>query len=97
MELKVIDSAFSQLLIAPWSMFLATGYEKQTSSGYEKSMTLNGNPGFERWNSRTKDGELNLVVAKRFLVTVEGNNISDVKVLQEFASAIDATKLASLK
>lgn len=96
-EVKVIDSAFSQLMIAPWSMFLATGYEKQTSSGYEKSVNVDGNPGFERWNSQNKDGELNLVVAKRFLVTIEGNNITDMKVLQEFASKIDAARLASLK
>lgn len=96
-QVKVVDSAFSQMLIAPWSMFLATGYEKQTSSGYEKSTNVGGNPGFERWNSQNKDGELNLVVAKRFLVTVEGDNINDTKVLQEFASKIDANKLASLK
>ncbi len=96
-QVKLVDSAFSQLLIAPWSMFLTAGYEKQTSSGYEKSTNVAGNPGFERWDSRSKDGELNLVVAKRFLVTVEGNNINDMKVLQEFASKIDTTKLASLK
>ena len=96
-EVKVVDSAFSQMLIAPWSMFLASGYEKQTATGYEKSTNVNGNPGFERWNSQEKHGELNLVVAKRFLVTVEGNNINDMKVLQEFASKVDATKLASLK
>jgi len=96
-EVKIVDSAFSQLLIAPWSMFLTAGYEKQTSDGYEKSVNVGGNPGFERWDSSNKDGELNLVVAKRFLVTVEGNNIADTKVLQEFATKVDAGKLASLK
>jgi len=96
-EVKIVDSAFSQMLIAPWAMFLSAGYEKQTSDGYEKSVNVGGHPGFERWDSSNKDGELNLVVAKRFLVTVEGNNIADTKVLQEFASKVDAAKLASLK
>lgn len=96
-QVKVVDSAFSQFLIAPWSMFLATGYEKQTQSGYEKSVSVAGHPGFERWDNGSKDGELNLVVAKRFLVTVEGNNIDDTKVLHEFASKIDTAKLATLK
>jgi hypothetical protein len=96
-DVKIVDSAFSQMLIAPWAMFLSAGYEKQTSDGYEKSVNVGGNPGFERWDSGNKDGELNLVVAKRFLVTVEGNNIADTKVLQEFASKVDAAKLASLK
>ena len=80
-EVKIVDSAFSQMLVAPWAMFLTAGYEKQTSDGYEKSVNVGGNPGFEKWNKRNKDGELNLVVAKRFLVTIEGNNIGDTKVL----------------
>ncbi len=96
-EVKVVDSAFHQMLLAPWSMFLATGYEKETDSGYERSVTVGGNPGFEKWNSERKDGELNVVVAKRFLVTIEGDNISDAKVLHEFASKLDTAKLAELK
>jgi len=95
-EVKIVDSAFNQMLVAPWAMFLTAGYEKETSDGYEKSVNLGGNPGFEKWNSRSKDGELNLVVAKRFLVTIDGNNIADTKVLQEFASKIDSGKLAGL-
>jgi hypothetical protein len=94
---KIVDSAFSQLLIAPWSMFLTIGYEKQTRDGYEKSVSVSGHPGFEKWNTDSKDGELNLVVAKRFLVTIEGNNIADTKVLHEFASKLDAGKLAAFK
>ena len=96
-NVKIVDSAFSQMLIAPWAMFLTTGYEKQTSDGYEKSTSVGGNPGFERWSTSGKDGELNLVVAKRFLVTIDGNNITDTKVLHDFASKIDGSKLAELK
>jgi hypothetical protein len=95
-NVKIVDSAFNQMLIAPWSMFLTAGYEKESSDGYEKSVNLGGHPGFEKWNSRGKDGELNLIVAKRFLVTIDGNNITDTKVLQEFASKIDTGKLTSL-
>ncbi|MGQ0735999.1 MAG: hypothetical protein ACT4QD_20390 [Acidobacteriota bacterium] len=96
-QLKIVDSGFSQFLIAPWSMFLAAGYEKESSSGYEKSVNLGGNPGFERWDSADKSGELNLVVGKRFLVTIDGSGITDTKILQEFASKIDTTRLAALK
>jgi hypothetical protein len=96
-DVKIVDSAFSQLLVAPWAMFLTAGYERESTDGYEKSVNVGGNPGFEKWSSGSKDGELNLVVAKRFLVTVEGNNIADTKVLHEFASKIDTAKLAALK
>jgi hypothetical protein len=95
-SVKVVDSAFSQMLIAPWAMFLTAGYERETSEGYEKSVNVNGNPGFERYNTASKDGELNIVFAKRFLVTVEGDNIADTKVLHEFASKLDAARLESL-
>ena len=96
-DVKIVDSAFSQLLVAPWAMFLTAGYERETTDGYEKSINVGGNPGFEKWNTSGKDGELNLVVAKRFLITIDGNNINDTKVLHEFASKIDTGKLASLK
>jgi hypothetical protein len=96
-QVKIVDSAFSQLLVAPWAMFLSSGYEKQTSDGYEKSVNLGGNPGFEKWNSADKDGELNLVVAKRFLVTIEGNDIANANVLHDFAAKLDTGKLSGLK
>lgn len=94
---KVVDSAFSQMLVAPWAMFLTAGYEKQTGDGYEKSVVVGGNPGFERWEKGDKYGELNLVIAKRFLVTVEGREIADTKVLHDFASRLDAGRMAELK
>lgn len=95
-SVKIVDSAFNQMLVAPWAMFLSAGYERESSEGHEKSVTVSGSPGFERWNSEAKHGELNLVVGKRFLVTIEGDNISDTKVLHEIASQIDTGKLASL-
>ncbi len=95
-EVKIVDSAFNQILVAPWAMFLTAGYEKETDEGYEKSTTISGNPGFEKWNDQRKDGELNIVVAKRFLVSVEGDRLTDMKQLQEFAAKIDFAKLGAL-
>ncbi len=95
-EVKIVDSAFNQILVAPWAMFLSAGYEKETDDGYEKSTTIAGQPGFEKWNERRKDGELNIVVAKRFLVSVEGDGLTDMKQLQAFAAKIDFGKLGAL-
>ena len=41
-------------------------------------------------------GELNALVGKRFLVTIEGR-VGDVKALHEVAGRIDMGKLAALK
>lgn len=95
-EVKIVDSAFNQILVAPWAMFLSAGYEKETDDGYEKSTTIAGQPGFEKWDSSRKDGEVNLVVAKRFLVSVESNEIDDIKRIHEFAEKVDFAKLAAL-
>ena len=95
-EVKIVDSAFQQMMVAPWAMVLAAGYEKETDDGYEKSTILAGHPGFEKWNDRRKSGELNLVVAKRFLVSLEGDKLTDMKQLHDFAGQVDFGKLAGL-
>lgn len=96
-EVKVVDSGFAPLLIAPWSMMLASGYSRETSEGYEKAVTVNGQPAFEKWNSERKDGELNILVNKRFLVTIDGNDIASTETLHEFAGKIEFEKFTTLK
>jgi hypothetical protein len=96
-QVKMVDSGFNQLLLTPYAMFLTAGYEKETADGYEKSTKVNGQPGWEKWNSASKNGELNALVGKRFLVTIEGSGIDDNKVLQDVAGKIDMGKLAALK
>ena len=97
LAMKIIDSGFNQLLLTPYAMFLQAGYEKETSSGYEKATTVAGQPGWEEWRAEGKDGTVNAFVGKRFLLTIEGNNIENVKILHEAAGRIDMNKLAALK
>jgi hypothetical protein len=94
---KIVDSALNQLLVAPYTMFLAAGYEKETDDGYEKSVTIGEYPGWEKWDSSGKSGELNAIVAKRFIVQIEGHGIDDPKVLHELMERTDLKKLAGLK
>jgi hypothetical protein len=96
-ELRVVDTGYAQMLIAPWSMFLASGYSRETGDGYEKSISIGGNPGFEKFDSGSKRGELNIFVNKRFMVSLEGRELNDTKVLHEFASQMDFGKIAGLK
>ena len=96
-DVEVVDSGFAAMLVAPWSMMLATGFSRESSDGYEKAVSVNGQPGFEKWDSDSKDGELNILVNKRFLVSIEGNDIADTKVLHDIAGKMDFAKFASLK
>jgi hypothetical protein len=96
-EMKLVDSGYNQLLFAPFAMMMQAGYEKETQSGYEKSTTVAGMPGWEKWNTEGKDGEVNALVGKRFLLSIEGRNIDDVKALHAIAGKIDMARLAALK
>jgi hypothetical protein len=94
---KIMDSGFNQLLFAPFSMMMAADYEKETQDGFERSVKIGDSPGWEKWDSGSKNGELSVVVNKRFLVQLEGHGIDDVKELREVLDKTDLTKLAALK
>jgi hypothetical protein len=96
-ELTIVDTGFAQLLLAPWSMMLAAGYANETTDGYEKAINIAGHPAIEKWNTRNKDGELNILVGKRYMVTIDGRDLADIKALHQFASAIDLAAIAALK
>ena len=96
-DVKIVDSAMNQLLIAPFSMFLAVGYEKETDRGYEKGVKVGDYPGWERWDGEGKEGELNAIVAKRFIVQIEGRHIENTKVLHSTMENINLKKLAESK
>lgn len=96
-EVSVMDSAFNQLLVIPFSTFLTAGYEKETEDGYEKSVKVAGNPGWEKWDTSSKNGELNAFVNKRFVVQIEGHRVDDTKTLYQLADAMPLAKLADLK
>jgi hypothetical protein len=94
--LKITDTGFSQLLLAPYAMFLTAGYEKETADGYEKSTKVGDYPAWTTWNKAGKSGELNVVVGNRFLVQIEGNGLADEKPLSQLAAATNLKKLAEL-
>jgi hypothetical protein len=96
-EQKILDSGFNQLLFTPFTMFMAAGYEKETQDGFERSLDIAGNPGWEKWDKGSKNGELSVVVGKRFLVQLEGHGVDDIKTLHTVLDQTDLAKLASLK
>ena len=78
-------------------MFLTAGYERQTENGYEKSTKVGTEPGWEKWNAAANTGEVNAVVAKRFLVQAEGHKVEDIQVLHDVLGKIDFVRLGRLK
>lgn len=96
-ELKLTDTGYAQMLVAPWTIMMANGFSRETDDGYEKSTTVGGNPGFETWRKDSKHGELNIFVNKRFMVTIEGRGLENTKALHDFAANVDFSKVAGMK
>ena len=96
-QVKVVDTGFAQLLIAPWSIMLASGYSHESSDGYEKATTVGSHPAFETWKKESKRGDLNVLVGKRFMVSIEGTALADTKALHDVAAKMDLDKLAAAK
>jgi hypothetical protein len=96
-EVKIVDSGFNQIMMAPFAMFLTAGYEKETENGYEKSVRIGEYPGLEKWDSASKDGELTAVVGKRFLIEIEGRQLDDPAVLRDVAQKTNMGQLAAIK
>jgi hypothetical protein len=97
LEIKIVDSGYNRLLFTPFMMFMQAGYEKETSSGYERSTTVAGQPGWEKWNTERRNGDVNAFVGKRFILTVEGRKVDDLKVLHDVVGKIDLARLAAMK
>jgi len=96
-DVKIVDTGMAQMLVAPWSMMIAAGYEKESSDGYEKATSIGGNPAVEKWSKRDHRGELNILVGKRFMISVEGRDLSSIQDVHAFASAMDFGAIAALK
>jgi len=81
------------MALASWTM---ADIDKETETGYEKTTKLEGYKAFEKYNSQSKSGELNVLVADRYVVNVNGNNIT-VEQLKSILANLNLAKLADLK
>ncbi|MFZ0916113.1 MAG: hypothetical protein WAN04_04400 [Candidatus Udaeobacter sp.] len=68
----------------------------ESSEGYSKSVTIDGNPGFEAFEKETKHATLWLMIANRYFVQVELQN-QDPAELQQWVKRVDLKKLAEIK
>jgi hypothetical protein len=68
----------------------------ETSEGYGKSVTIDGNPGFEAFEKESKHSTLWVMIANRYFVQIELQD-QDPKELQGWVKRVDLKKLAAIK
>jgi hypothetical protein len=92
--LSILDSAANPDYVAATTA--AWNFKSETVEGYSKSVTIDGNPGFEAYEIEGKHCTLWLMIAKRYFLQIELQN-QDPKELQEWLKHIDLKKLAVIK
>ncbi len=68
----------------------------ESGEGYGKSVTIEGNPGFEAFEKENKHATLWVMVANRYFVQIELQN-QDPAELQQWIKRVDLKKLAEIK
>jgi len=96
-DLEITDTAMSPLALAPFTMFLTTGYEERSDDGFKRAAKVGGQPGYEEWNKDSKHGEVTVVVNNRFIVNAKGRDVADLEPVRKVVLAVDLAKLGALK
>jgi hypothetical protein len=78
--------------LAAWA---ATQYSRKTATGYEKTAMHDGHRAMEEYDGEGRYGAIRVFVADRFIVEVEGNDIT-MDTLQQALAKISFRRLADL-
>lgn len=95
-RLEITDTALIQGMLMPFTM-MSSGLNEKTAEGYRRGTTVAGHPGWEEWENQTKNGDVNVLVAGRFIVHASGYDLPSMDPLKEIISALPAARLAALK
>lgn len=96
-EVKISDTAGVPMAAMGLSMLGLTEFSNETEDGYEKSVKIQGFPGTEKVRSgEEKSAEISLVVANRFMVTLNAYGTSEVALLRKLLDDMNLGELAKL-
>jgi hypothetical protein len=93
-SISILDSVanpeYVEMTTAGWNL------NENTAEGYAKAVEIEGNPGFETFETDGKHGTLWLLVAKRYFLQIE-TTAQEPAALQEWLKRVDLKKLAAVK
>jgi hypothetical protein len=77
--------------MAGWAM---DEFERETDTGYERTTTYKGHKAMEEFDKQAKQGTFHVHVADRFIVEVNGINVS-MDTIKKAIDQVDLDKLVS--
>jgi hypothetical protein len=96
LEVEIIDIGTFTGIAAMAFAWINVEVDKEGDDGYERTTTIAGRKAYERYSRKQRAGELDVMVAGRFVVTARGTDL-DMKTFRAAVDAIDLAKLDALK
>ena len=94
-EVTIVDVAGVGKLVksmAKWSEFEV---DKETRNGYERTTEIEGHPALEKYDKRREEGETNILVNDRFIISIKGEGVSE-RQMRNAVDDINIRKIAKL-
>ncbi len=96
-QVKIVDmgtmKGFAAMAAAGWAM---AEIDRESDDGYERTTKIDGHKAYEKWNSKTKRGEVKMILVDRFMVEVEGRNVK-MEDLMSTAKGLPLDDLVEMK
>ncbi len=88
-DLQVVDRAYASTVYSP---FAAMAHSAGGNDVHKMRLDVNGHPGMQEWKPAANGVSVALLVSKRFVVSLEGSNVSPTTV-NEFINGIDLKRM----
>lgn len=96
LEAEILDAGSLTGIAAAAFAWIHVEIDREDDDGYERTITLGGRKGYERYSKRGRSGELDLAVGGRFIVTLRGTGV-DMKAFRAAIEGLDLARLEALK
>ena len=97
MTIKITDFGTIKGLVGKAMLaWMSAEIDNESDDGYERTVAHKGYKGFQKYNYENKEGKFSLIIAQRFLVDVEGENVT-MKSIIGGMNDVSLKKLAKLK
>jgi hypothetical protein len=94
-EISDMGGASGLAGMAAWGWTMAE-VDKETETGYEKTITYKGHKAFEKYDNQYQNGSIEVLVSGRFMVSVRGNGVP-MEAIKGAIDQIDIGKLEGMK
>jgi len=95
-DVQIIDYSNPEVAKGMSAAWATVEIDKESDDGFQKTVKIKGNPGYISWEKDGNRGQVNLLIAERYVVTMSTENVASADVTK-MAEALPIDKLAALK